>query len=141
MLVFLLLMLRSSYVVFFFFKQKTAYEMRISDWSSDVCSSDLAGHLSDRNLACRHSRARDDALDLAQWLQPGYGDLYRRHRSLFRAPTGGGTPASSGSQFARWGPAANGPGDDGAWGSRHRSDERRVGKEVGRTASTRGSPH
>src|SRR3546814_1453275 len=35
----------SSYVCdiayFFFFKQKTAYEMRISDWSSDVCSSDL----------------------------------------------------------------------------------------------------
>src|SRR3546814_2882422 len=28
-------------VWFFFFKQKTAYEMRISDWSSDVCSSDL----------------------------------------------------------------------------------------------------
>src|SRR3546814_16707519 len=30
------------YLLFFFFKQKTAYEMRISDWSSDVCSSDLA---------------------------------------------------------------------------------------------------
>src|SRR3546814_1860236 len=30
-------------VCFFFFKQKTAYEMRISDWSSDVCSSDLRG--------------------------------------------------------------------------------------------------
>src|SRR3546814_9270621 len=30
-------------VLFFFFKQKTAYEMRISDWSSDVCSSDLHG--------------------------------------------------------------------------------------------------
>src|SRR3546814_9722666 len=29
------------FLVFFFFKQKTAYEMRISDWSSDVCSSDL----------------------------------------------------------------------------------------------------
>src|SRR3546814_7960975 len=29
-------------LMFFFFKQKTAYEMRISDWSSDVCSSDLA---------------------------------------------------------------------------------------------------
>src|SRR3546814_4042757 len=29
--------------LFFFFKQKTAYEMRISDWSSDVCSSDLTG--------------------------------------------------------------------------------------------------
>src|SRR3546814_3420411 len=31
--------------VFFFFKQKTAYEMRISDWSSDVCSSDLIAGL------------------------------------------------------------------------------------------------
>src|SRR3546814_1581948 len=31
--------------IFFFFKQKTAYEMRISDWSSDVCSSDLHSHL------------------------------------------------------------------------------------------------
>src|SRR3546814_5087076 len=30
-----------SVYLFFFFKQKTAYEMRISDWSSDVCSSDL----------------------------------------------------------------------------------------------------
>src|SRR3546814_16220902 len=30
---------------FFFFKQKTAYEMRISDWSSDVCSSDLIARL------------------------------------------------------------------------------------------------
>src|SRR3546814_4272567 len=29
-------------IFFFFFKQKTAYEMRISDWSSDVCSSDLS---------------------------------------------------------------------------------------------------
>src|SRR3546814_5023209 len=31
-----------AWVCFFFFKQKTAYEMRISDWSSDVCSSDLS---------------------------------------------------------------------------------------------------
>src|SRR3546814_1511829 len=30
-----------AFISFFFFKQKTAYEMRISDWSSDVCSSDL----------------------------------------------------------------------------------------------------
>src|SRR3546814_1783559 len=36
-------------IVFFFFKQKTAYEMRISDWSSDVCSSDLA-YARDRNV-------------------------------------------------------------------------------------------
>src|SRR3546814_9387770 len=40
--------------VFFFFKQKTAYEMRISDWSSDVCSSDLlARELSPEYLANR----------------------------------------------------------------------------------------
>src|SRR3546814_6445137 len=31
--------------IFFFFKQKTAYEMRISDWSSDVCSADLRAFL------------------------------------------------------------------------------------------------
>src|SRR3546814_9362369 len=37
----LLSSLVAMYVDFFFFKQKTAYEMRISDWSSDVCSSDL----------------------------------------------------------------------------------------------------
>src|SRR3546814_3463275 len=41
-------------IYFFFFKQKTAYEMRISDWSSDVCSSDLFGYLgtftADRNV-------------------------------------------------------------------------------------------
>src|SRR3546814_3964621 len=35
---------------FFFFKQKTAYEMRISDWSSDVCSSDLGLHY---DVLCR----------------------------------------------------------------------------------------
>src|SRR3546814_19182296 len=34
-------MISASFSLFFFFKQKTAYEMRISDWSSDVCSSDL----------------------------------------------------------------------------------------------------
>src|SRR3546814_2028614 len=45
------------YTLFFFFKQKTAYEMRISDWSSDVCSSDLAP-LVRRRLGCRLDRNR-----------------------------------------------------------------------------------
>src|SRR3546814_17690804 len=58
-------------VVFFFFKQKTAYEMRISDWSSDVCSSDLlcallliAGHETTANLMANgmHVLARDPGL-------------------------------------------------------------------------------
>src|SRR3546814_2387609 len=38
----------------FFFKQKTAYEMRISDWSSDVCSSDLPVGLRNDNVVARH---------------------------------------------------------------------------------------
>src|SRR3546814_8476191 len=42
--------------MFFFFKQKTAYEMRISDWSSDVCSSDLGTPISDDRS---HSRGDD----------------------------------------------------------------------------------
>src|SRR3546814_15728507 len=48
----------------FFFKQKTAYEMRISDWSSDVCSSDL--------VLCHHHRADGR-------LEPG--DVRCSHRS------------------------------------------------------------
>src|SRR3546814_16398491 len=42
---------------FFFFKQKTAYEMRISDWSSDVCSSDL-GHQRHPGRRSRRTQAR-----------------------------------------------------------------------------------
>src|SRR3546814_3563357 len=41
-------------VLFFFFKQKTAYEMRISDWSSDVCSSDLSLKLDPLDEEHRH---------------------------------------------------------------------------------------
>src|SRR3546814_15229107 len=56
--------------MFFFFKQKTAYEMRISDWSSDVCSSDLvfiAGALpGERVMAKQTARSRsfDEAVTL-----------------------------------------------------------------------------
>src|SRR3546814_15725966 len=45
-----LLLFRLCVVCFFFFKQKTAYEMRISDWSSDVCSSDLVRGLGIESL-------------------------------------------------------------------------------------------
>src|SRR3546814_10255814 len=47
--------------ILFFFKQKTAYEMRISDWSSDVCSSDLS---------CRRYKP-DPAADRASEAGPG----------------------------------------------------------------------
>src|SRR3546814_10572814 len=40
-------------MLFFFFKQKTAYELRISDWSSDVCSSDLVDHRRQRAVEQR----------------------------------------------------------------------------------------
>src|SRR3546814_9209758 len=52
---------RIKKVCFFFFKQKTAYEMRISDWSSDVCSSDLMPEhrcLGKREIACGGGRQR-----------------------------------------------------------------------------------
>src|SRR3546814_9814429 len=53
MLPFCVLLCHALFVFFFFFKQKTAYELRISDWSSDVCSPDL--HLAAR-LAERGQR-------------------------------------------------------------------------------------
>src|SRR3546814_7714287 len=52
-------------LIFFFFKQKTAYEMRISDWSSDVCSSDLAGVVGDRAIGHRHVQILADQHALA----------------------------------------------------------------------------
>src|SRR3546814_14032297 len=62
---------------FVFFKQKTAYEMRISDWSSDVCSSDLASSRLPQDL--RGSLGKKcDLLSLA------WGLLYRLMRLLNR---------------------------------------------------------
>src|SRR3546814_3505724 len=65
-------------LVVFFFKQKTAYEMRISDWSSDVCSSDLAsaaltksGMYELRGSAVQRSLGRSSGFTPAtQHLQP-----------------------------------------------------------------------
>src|SRR3546814_2465614 len=51
--------------MFFFFKQKTAYDMRISDWSSGVCSSDRGGvgTVSAHEAACTAARAAEDRED------------------------------------------------------------------------------
>src|SRR3546814_2315522 len=50
---------------FFFFKQKTAYEMRISDWSSDVCSSDLEQHFVEQFVA--HAPVEALAIAILHW--------------------------------------------------------------------------
>src|SRR3546814_9158094 len=70
-MLFLFAFLLSCFMFFFFFKQKTAYEMRISDWSSDVCSSDLAAQAIPLGLARadelvdHHLRAVGEVAELA----------------------------------------------------------------------------
>src|SRR3546814_9573521 len=61
--------------MFFFFKQKTAYEMRISDCSSDVCSSDLPNSVVIRGISpfrpAHPVRAKNDCVRQVSWL-PGH---------------------------------------------------------------------
>src|SRR3546814_5893425 len=57
-------------LIFFFFKQKTAYEMRISDWSSDVCSSDL---LRSSSEPIREFRLHGDGDRLAEHVLKAHG--------------------------------------------------------------------
>src|SRR3546814_3148514 len=93
------------FVFVFFFKQKTAYEMRISDWSSDVCSSDLApGRLTE--IPGQHINDRSREGNLAPAVHHIIrGQALRHHHQ------------------------------------RHRSEERRVGKECVSTCRSRWSPY
>src|SRR3546814_5300705 len=94
-------------VFFFFFKQKTAYEMRISDWSSDVCSSDLTGPGRARSLVAIQEPSRDRQRQPAT--TPPSRDPPRRghrHADLRRArgerrTVGRGRPAPRGLQIRR----------------------------------------
>src|SRR3546814_18614814 len=69
------------FFLFFFFKQKTAYEMRISDWSSDVCSSDLGNHTIHTDpgiLICPKKAGNERGMRVRRWpveeiLARGYG--------------------------------------------------------------------
>src|SRR3546814_10670991 len=56
---------------FFFFKQKTAYDMRISDWSSDVCASDLGRVLGGSSSINGMAYVRGHARDYDRWAQGG----------------------------------------------------------------------
>src|SRR3546814_5760359 len=99
-------------VLFFFFKQKTAYEMRISDWSSDVCSSDLSIQYDEMCTNARrleeHSRTIGDELKTLQEKVSYYCFSIRVIAQRF---------------------------------CRRRSEERRVGKECVSTCRSRWSPY
>src|SRR3546814_2471291 len=60
---------------FFFFKRKTAYEMRISDWSSDVCSSDLRRREGEREVGAGQGLGAPGDLDGVDLLAVGVEDL------------------------------------------------------------------
>src|SRR3546814_9764138 len=100
---------------FFFFKQKTAYEMRISDWSSDVCSSDLG--------TSKFTTQRREA------------DLVKILSGTFEGKTTG-TPISllieNTDQRSK---------DYSEVAKAYRSEERRVGKECVSTCRSRWSPY
>src|SRR3546814_942632 len=71
-----------NFYFFFFFKQKTASDMRISDWSSDVCSSDLRGRGDGRGRGplVRHDRAQRGVLVVHR------EELLLRHQRAREAP-------------------------------------------------------
>src|SRR3546814_7501543 len=98
---------------FFFFKQKTAYEMRISDWSSDVCSSDL-----------EHLALADELLRQLH-CQPRRGEIADRRQQAFFSES-----------FHQMVEAAVHLAEHVV-----RSEERRVGKEGVSTCRSRWSPY
>src|SRR3546814_2618687 len=70
-----LYMLSVLCVYFFFFKQKTAYEMRISDWSSDVCSSDLQDD--GKKYPSRRSKRHQSNHDSKEYENTGHKPMTR----------------------------------------------------------------
>src|SRR3546814_9588775 len=106
--------------IILFVKQKTSYELRISDWSSDVCSSDLDGAASSDDRAV--------------------ADADRRHQRGVAAYEGAGADAGAVLQEAVV-VAGDGAGADvGGRADRGiaRSEERREGKECGSKCRSRG---
>src|SRR3546814_4669963 len=100
----------------FFFKQKTAYEMRISDWSSDVCSSDLFIYRPD-------ARRRRQGCGERIYLHI----IGRNDKDIFPSDLGGAPIARR--KFSA----------EKCFGQR--SEERRVGKECVSTCRSRWSPY
>src|SRR3546814_2127399 len=107
-------------IIFFFFKQKTAYEMRISDWSSDVCSSDLLATVKRDGIEARGETWSDTDED------------------AFKAPIRAQYERQGNPYYATarlWDDGIIDPADT------RRSEERRVGKECVSTCRSRWSPY
>src|SRR3546814_5279685 len=106
---------------FFFFKQKTAYEMRISDWSSDVCSSDLG-----RGKQVEAARiVAQQAIESARVAQEQVLNKARIERDRLQRSQ----------QIAQRQSI-----EEAEISARERSEERRVGKECVSTCRSRWSP-
>src|SRR3546814_1219493 len=116
---------------FFFFKQKTAYEMRISDWSSDVCSSDLSIEVA------------ADLGDIDRKAGDRLASVEEQHRALRMRDLRRPLRVEDGAEHVR----DVREGDDAMLVRQHpfgrieRSEERRVGKERVRTCTSRWSPY
>src|SRR3546814_2261299 len=67
---------RTMMLFIFFFKQKTAYEMRISDWSSDVCSSDLAAVKDDAEAIANLFAAAPDLFNALEQARAALPDAW-----------------------------------------------------------------
>src|SRR3546814_4950608 len=105
----------AMYIAFFFFKQKTAYEMRISDWSSDVCSSDLS--------AVKESEVKGAVAIEKEDLKSRMSAYDQEHIDLVTAIR------------------TNQPINEAENTAKSRSEERRVGKECVSTCRSRWSPY
>src|SRR3546814_15127834 len=120
----------------FFCKQKTAYEMRMSDWSSDVCSSDLVGlvrgaHLGPQRLGARpveRTRSHQIFLERSQSRERALWPASPRARRMYARHTIESISLQSTSSSLRL-PSIG------------RSEERRVGKEGVSTCRSRWSPY
>src|SRR3546814_6868703 len=106
-------------LTFFFFKQKTAYEMRISDWSSDVCSSDLRS-------ATEHDRGCVVILSSLTDMSPLLAIRFPQARTMW---------TSIRTRWMEW------DWHGATLFNLRRSEERRVGKECVSTCRSRWSPY
>src|SRR3546814_20059910 len=132
--------------LFFFFKQKTAYEMRISDWSSDVCSSDLR-EAAERDRARFGLQERLDSLTrLKNAIKRREGDIIRALDADFRKPE---PEVRLTELFPVYQEISHARRNLKSWSKPHsvrgslgmRSEERRVGKECVSPCRSRWSPY